>query len=382
MKLRILNRISFLNGLVFYAPVVYLIRESRGLHASEIFFLLSISSLATLFLEIPTGYITDKIGTSKSLFIAQLFLFGTRLLFAFAGSFQFYVIEMIFFAIAQAFFSGTLSACIYHVDKENYMYNVAKNNQRGTIGFFVSTLLFIPLVHISGYTLLIIATVIASSISFILSFGLLGSNREEQKESNKVLKNWNQIQKPAHFLYFMYMKAVIGLIFLSINYFYIVNLLKMNIDITYISLIIICFSLLQMTAPRIINLIKKQETGCAIFLIVTIFLLFMQTSTISIINLVAMIMLPLTALMLSIIIDNFSQKYIDNQNLNASRSTVLSMMNIGVVLFDFLFLRIYGESISYVSIDVLNIYLVLAFCLLIGSVFGVNIIKHYIKYDV
>lgn len=379
MKLRILNKISFLNGLVFYAPVVYLIRESRGLNASEIFLLLSISSLATFFLEIPTGYITDRIGTSKSLFISQMFLFGTRLLFAFSGSFQFYVIEMIFFAVAQAFFSGTLSATIYHIDKERYMHNVAQNNQRGTIGFFISMLAFMPMMYTLGYNILIIATVVASGISFLLSFRLLDSNvREEQNEAHTVLKKWYKIQKPAHFLYFMYMKAVIGLVFLSINYFYIVNLLKMNIDVTYIGLIIICFSLLQITGPKIIKLINKQGIGYALFLIVSVLLLYLQTIASPFINIFSMITLPLTILILSIFVDSFSQKYIDNQKLNASRATVLSTMNIGVVLFDFIFLRIYGESMSYVSIDVLSIYFVLAFCLLAGGILGVSIVKQYI----
>lgn len=59
--------VCFLNGLVFFAPVALLVRTLAGV-SEHIFFLLQALLSGVIFLgEIPTGFITDKIGYRKSL---------------------------------------------------------------------------------------------------------------------------------------------------------------------------------------------------------------------------------------------------------------------------------------------------------------------------
>ena len=70
--------VCFLNGLVFFAPVALLVRTQAGV-SEHVFFLLQALLSGVIFLgEIPTGFITDKIGYRKSLILAQVLLLGAR----------------------------------------------------------------------------------------------------------------------------------------------------------------------------------------------------------------------------------------------------------------------------------------------------------------
>ena len=105
--------VCFLNGLVFFAPVALLVRTQAGV-SEHIFFLLQALLSGVIFLgEIPTGFITDKIGYRKSLIWAQVLLFGARslLLAAFVSrSLALFVVEAVVEGIAACFTSGTGSA--------------------------------------------------------------------------------------------------------------------------------------------------------------------------------------------------------------------------------------------------------------------------------
>ena len=58
--------VCFLNGLVFFAPVALLVRTQAGV-SEHIFFLLQALLSGVIFLgEIPTGFITDKIGNQST----------------------------------------------------------------------------------------------------------------------------------------------------------------------------------------------------------------------------------------------------------------------------------------------------------------------------
>ena len=114
--------VCFLNGLVFFAPVALLVRTQAGV-SEHVFFLLQALLSGVIFLgEIPTGFITDKIGYRKSLIWAQVLLFGARslLLAAFVSrSLVLFVVEAVVEGIAACFTSGTGSAYLYALYGEN-----------------------------------------------------------------------------------------------------------------------------------------------------------------------------------------------------------------------------------------------------------------------
>ena len=59
--------VCFFNGLIFYAPVALLIRTRAGVSSATFFMLQALLSIAIFLGEVPTGFITDKIGYRKSI---------------------------------------------------------------------------------------------------------------------------------------------------------------------------------------------------------------------------------------------------------------------------------------------------------------------------
>ncbi len=93
-----LDTVSFLNGLVFYAPVALLVRTDAGVTMAQFFVLQAVLSLTVFLFEIPTGMITDKIGYKNTMILAQVTMFLARvLLFAayVGGSYALFVSEAV-----------------------------------------------------------------------------------------------------------------------------------------------------------------------------------------------------------------------------------------------------------------------------------------------
>ena len=75
-----LDMLSFLNGLVFYAPVALLVRTDAGVTMAQFFVLQAVLSLTVFLFEIPTGMITDRIGYKSTMILAQITMFLARAL--------------------------------------------------------------------------------------------------------------------------------------------------------------------------------------------------------------------------------------------------------------------------------------------------------------
>ena len=156
--------VCFLNGLVFFAPVALLVRTQAGV-SEHVFFILQALLSGVIFLgEIPTGFITDKIGYRKSLILAQVLLFGARslLLAAFVSrSLALFVVEAVVEGIAACFTSGTGSAYLYNLYGENgYLVKTAHAENFGIAGFIISTVAYAGIYKISGMEGLLITTVV------------------------------------------------------------------------------------------------------------------------------------------------------------------------------------------------------------------------------
>ena len=117
MNIDRLDILSFLNGLVFYAPVALLVRTNAGLTMAQFFILQAILSLTVFLFEIPTGMLTDRVGYKNTMILAQatLFLAKVLLLAAFIrASYMLFVIEAVLEGFAACFLSGTQDAYIQY----------------------------------------------------------------------------------------------------------------------------------------------------------------------------------------------------------------------------------------------------------------------------
>jgi len=178
------DAVSFFNGLVFFAPVSLLVRTQAGVSQSMFFLLQALLSAITFLGEIPTGFLTDRIGYKRSLVLSQGILLLARFLL-FVGlickSPVLFSVEAIVEGLSYCFVSGTDSAYVYEVyGTKNYLSKMAHASNCGTAGFLISTVSYVVIYHVFNIEGLLLSTIATSMAAAFFSFKL-------KKEPSKVI---------------------------------------------------------------------------------------------------------------------------------------------------------------------------------------------------
>ena len=339
--------VCFLNGLVFFAPVALLVRTQAGV-SEHIFFLLQALLSGVIFLgEIPTGFITDKIGYRKSLILAQVLLLGARslLLAAFVSrSLALFVVEAVVEGIAACFTSGTGSAYLYDLYGENgYLVKTAHAENFGTAGFIISTVAYAGIYKISGMEGLLITTVVMDIIAVVCSFFL------RSESSKTIIADRKEVQILAIFknkkaFLFVISLAIFSIAWLLINFFYVVKLENCGLPVEWMSLIILIYSAVQMLAEPILGKLsdgKNGKSGRGKLPAVTAatagvaFLLFGVVKFRSAV-LLLMLILPLLLNLPEYLLMNLENQFVDEAECGSQRAATLSVLNMGVNLVEIL----------------------------------------------
>ncbi|MFL5672817.1 MAG: MFS transporter, partial [Chloroflexota bacterium] len=95
-------------------PVIVLLALSRGLSLTEIGFVFALQGLVVLFLELPTGGLTDALGRRPVLILASLIAVLSMSLLYVADSVALFAVAMILQGVFRALDSGPLEA--WYVD--------------------------------------------------------------------------------------------------------------------------------------------------------------------------------------------------------------------------------------------------------------------------
>lgn len=339
--------VCFLNGLVFFAPVALLVRTQAGV-SEHVFFLLQALLSGVIFLgEIPTGFITDKIGYRKSLIWAQVLLFGARslLLAAFVSrSLALFVVEAVVEGIAVCFTSGTGSAYLYDLYGENgYLVKTAHAENFGTAGFIISTVAYAGIYKISGMEGLLITTVVMDIIAVVCSFFL------RSESSKTIIADRKEVQILAIFknkkaFLFVISLAIFSIAWLLINFFYVVKLENCGLPVEWMSLIILIYSAVQMLAEPILEKLsdgKNGKSGRGKLPAVTAatagvaFLLFGVVKFRSAV-LLLMLILPLLLNLPEYLLMDLENQFVDETECGSQRAATLSVLNMGVNLVEIL----------------------------------------------
>lgn len=339
--------VFFLNGLVFFAPVALLVRTQAGV-SEHIFFLLQALLSGVIFLgEIPTGFITDKIGYRKSLILAQVLLLGARslLLAAFVSrSLVLFVVEAVVEGIAACFTSGTGSAYLYALYGENgYLAKTAHAGNFGTAGFIISTVAYAGIYKISGMEGLLITTVVMDIIAVVCSFFL------RSESSKAVIADRKEVQILAIFknkkaFLFVISLAIFSIAWLLINFFYVVKLENCGLPVECMSLIILSYSAVQMLAEPILGKLsdgKNGKSGREKLPAVTAatagvaFLLFGVVKFRAAV-LLLMLILPLLLNLPEYLLMDLENQFVDEAECGSQRAATLSVLNMGVNLVEIL----------------------------------------------
>ena len=339
--------VCFLNGLVFFAPVALMVRTQAGV-SEHVFFLLQALLSGVIFLgEIPTGFITDKIGYRKSLILAQVLLLGARslLLAAFVSrSLVLFVVEAVVEGIAACFTSGTGSAYLYALYGENgYLAKTAHAGNFGTAGFIISTVAYAGIYKISGMEGLLITTVVMDIIAVVCSFFL------RSESSKAVIADRKEVQILAIFknkkaFLFVISLAIFSIAWLLINFFYVVKLENCGLPVECMSLIILSYSAVQMLAEPILGKLSDGKNGKSgrkklpAVTAVTAGVAFLLFGVIKFraAVLLLMLILPLLLNLPEYLLMDLENQFVDETECGSQRAATLSVLNMGVNLVEIL----------------------------------------------
>ena len=339
--------VCFLNGLVFFAPVALLVRTQAGV-SEHVFFLLQALLSGVIFLgEIPTGFITDKIGYRKSLILAQVLLLGARslLLAAFVSrSLALFVVEAVVEGTATCFTSGTGSAYLYDLYGENgYLVKTAHAENFGTAGFIISTVAYAGIYKISGMEGLLITTVVMDIIAVVCSFFLRSESSKTIIANRKEVQILAVFKNKKAFLYVISL-AIFSIAWLLINFFYVVKLENCGLPVEWMSLIILSYSAVQMLAEPILGKLsdgKNGKSGRGKLSAVTAattgvaFLLFGVVKFRAVV-LLLMLILPLLLNLPEYLLMDLENQFVDETECGSQRAATLSVLNMGVNLVEIL----------------------------------------------
>ncbi|NNL18425.1 MAG: MFS transporter [Boseongicola sp.] len=103
---------KFFQNLLFWQAIWFLFFQDK-LSAAEAVLLYAIYDLATTVFEVPSGYLSDRIGRRLTLLLSAVSAVGAAFLLLFGTSFEAFVLAQILWGTSAAFVSGTDSAILF-----------------------------------------------------------------------------------------------------------------------------------------------------------------------------------------------------------------------------------------------------------------------------
>lgn len=165
---------GFLKNLRFFEPFLILFFLEKGLTFLQIGTLYAIREILINIAEIPSGVIADSLGRKKSMVFSVLFYIFSFIVFFTSKNYSLFVLAMFFYALGDAFRTGTHKAMIFE-----YLKIKGWNNQRvyyyghtrswSQMGSAISSLLAASIVFYSGnYQSIFIYSVIPYLLDLLL----------------------------------------------------------------------------------------------------------------------------------------------------------------------------------------------------------------------
>ena len=336
---------ALFNGLVFFAPVALLVRTTAGVSYSQFFLLQAILSFVVFLTEIPAGKFTDRFGYKNTMVLNQSLLTLARLLLFAAflrSSFPLFLLEAIVEGVAVSFGSGTESAYLYTTLPEgSYLPRTARINNCGTIGFLVSTISYVLIYSRFGLSGLLLATVITSALGTAASFTIPKEPALPPKQSAPHLS-----RPRGGFFSILVILSAISIGQVLINFFYADKLLACGVQEEWLSPIILGYSAIELLAEQILKRLERSQYSFAFPLFLGLCgaaLLLLGIVTEIPLVLLLMLTLPLLLDLPSCILWEIQNQLVDQLGQQSKRAEILSVLNMGVNLFEITFL--FGSSL-------------------------------------
>jgi len=190
----LLCAIGFLQGMVFYAPVATLYRQTAGVGIFEITLIESVSLVLSILLEIPWGMAADRIGYRKTMLVCCGLFFLSKVVFWQAEGFGMFLLERILLGIICAGLSGVDTGMLFLSCKEgesHRVFGIYENLQQG--GLLLAAGVFSLWIG-ENYRLAGFLTVLSYGAAAVLAFFLqevkpMEKTRSGVGDSVKILKS-------------------------------------------------------------------------------------------------------------------------------------------------------------------------------------------------
>ena len=168
--------IALLQGMVFYGPIATLYRQAQGVSLFEITLIESISLAVMILLEIPWGYVADRIGYKRTMVICNALYFVSKIVFWRADGFGGFLAERLMLSVVLSGLSGCDSAYLYlSAGGEDTHRVFGVYSAMGTAGLVAASVVYSALIG-SDYRLAAFLTMIAYGVSMLITL-LLGDVR-------------------------------------------------------------------------------------------------------------------------------------------------------------------------------------------------------------
>ena len=176
----LLCAITFLQGMVFYASIATLYREAAGLSMLEIGMIEAVNLALGMALEVPWGWMADRIGYRRTMIVCNVLFLATKVIFWQAEGLAGFLAERVLLAVVLSGLSGVDSSMLYlSAPPEKNQKNEGWYQAVGEAGVLLSGLLYT--VFLSGqYRAAALWTMIAYGLAAVLTFFLAEVKPEEE----------------------------------------------------------------------------------------------------------------------------------------------------------------------------------------------------------
>lgn len=104
---------SFLKNQTYFVPIMVIFFQDLGLSYTQIFWVLTLGSLLSFILEIPTGIFADQYGKRKSIILSKLLIAISFVSFGFSTGFWTLLLSNLLLELGKSFRSGTETAFVF-----------------------------------------------------------------------------------------------------------------------------------------------------------------------------------------------------------------------------------------------------------------------------
>ena len=268
-----LNKIYFYyfsTYFMVYLPYIVYYFQYIGFNLTKIAILFAVKNLTQIILEIPTGYIADRIGKVKTLVISLILEIIGLVIILYSTSYSAIIISHIILGAGFAMFSGADSALVYESLKKLNLQKQFKKiygrcNGIGEFSIIISTIVGSLIIE-QGLEITIIISIIALIIGTIVTATIkepykIKTNKIKVKIKNEFINLYNIVKESLYnskirsiFIYSFFIMGLSNIIFVYYQPYF--N--ETNVPLFYYGIIFAFLSIITAIVNFNIEFIEKK----------------------------------------------------------------------------------------------------------------------------